>query len=103
MKEGVVEVDNGRWSGLVGEWVASNAGTGVGINEGLVEVSLFVGGESRNDLAIGGDLVAAEHEAEKTVESDKISARASLASSLSTTFGRSKGLIRTSEFKDRRI
>lgn len=74
MKEGVVEVDNGRWSGLVGEWVASNAGTGVGINEGLVEVSLFVGGESRNDLAIGGDLVAAEHEAEKTVESDKISA-----------------------------
>lgn len=44
MEEGIVEIDDGRRSGLVGEGIAGDAGASVSINEGLVEVSLFVGG-----------------------------------------------------------
>lgn len=74
MEQGVVEVDDGGRDGLVGERVAGDAGAGVGINEGLVKVGFFVGGESGDNLTTCGDLVATEHEAEETVEGDKVGA-----------------------------
>ena len=41
--EGVVEVDDGGGGGDVSEGVAGDAGAGVGVDEGLVEVGFFVG------------------------------------------------------------
>ncbi len=44
VEESIVEIDDGRRGGLVRKGVAGDAGASVSINEGLVEVSLFVGG-----------------------------------------------------------
>ena len=56
------------------ERIAGDAGASVGVDEGLVEVGLFVGSEGGDDLAIGGDLAATEHEAEKTMKGDEVGA-----------------------------
>ena len=56
------------------EWVASDAGAGIGINQGLVEISLFIGSQCWDDLTIWPNLVATEHEAKKTVQGDKVGA-----------------------------
>ena len=56
------------------EGIAGDAGASVGVDEGLVEIGFFVGSEGGDDLAIGGDLATAEHEAEKTVKGDEVGA-----------------------------
>ena len=72
VKKGVVEVVDGRGWGLVGEWITSNTGTGVSINQGLIKVGFFVSTEGGDDLAVGGDLVTAEHKTEETVKGDEV-------------------------------
>ncbi len=72
MEKGIVEINNGRGCALMGERIAGDAGAGVSIDESLVEVSFFVGGEGGGDLTIGGDLVATKHEAEKAMKSDEV-------------------------------
>ena len=58
----------------MGEGVTGNAGAGVSVDKGLIEVSFFVSGEGGDDLTVGGDLVTAEHESEEAVEGDKVGA-----------------------------
>ena len=72
--ESVVEINN-RWrGGLMCERVWSNTGTSIGVDESLVEISFFVRRKSGNGLATRTWLGTTEHESEKTMEGDKISA-----------------------------
>ena len=69
----IIKIDNGGRGGLVGERVGSDAGASIGVDEGLVEIRLFIGSEGRNGLTVGSSDIAAEHEAEEAVEGDEIS------------------------------
>ena len=76
----------------MGEGVAGDAGAGVGINEGLVKVGFFVGGESGDNLTVRGDLVAAEHQAKETVEGDEVGAESVAGVFGVNDFGEVKGV-----------
>lgn len=72
MDEGVVEMEDSWWLGLVGERVGGDAGASVGVDEGLVEIGFFGWTEGGIDLAIGCGLSAAEHEAEEAMKGDEV-------------------------------
>jgi len=59
----------------VGQRVTGNTGSGVGINQRLVEVGFFGGIEGRHRHAGSGYLGAAEHQAEQTVQGDQVGAQ----------------------------
>ena len=72
VEQGVIKIDD-RWRGaLMGERVASDTSASISIDEGLVEVGFFIGGEGRHNLAVRPNLVAAEHKTEQTVQSYKV-------------------------------
>lgn len=88
----IVKIDDGRWSALVGERITSNAGARVGINQSLVEVSFFVGGEGGDDLAIRADLIPSEHETEEAVQSDEVGAESVVSVFIVDNFWKIEGV-----------
>lgn len=58
----------------MGERVTGDASAGVGVDEGLIKIGFFISGEGGDDLAAGGDLATAKHEAKESVQRNKVGA-----------------------------
>ena len=85
MEESIVKIDDSGWSALVGQGVTGDTGASVGVDEGLVEVCFFVGGEA--DLTGDG---STKHETKETVQGDEVGAEGVVGVFVVDDFGKIK-------------
>ena len=62
--ESIIEITDGRRSGLMSEGIGSNTSTSISVDQGLVEVGFLGGGKTETAIT--------EHETEKAVKGDEV-------------------------------